>query len=145
MTSLETADAGLAPRRQCRICLKFFREMTDAQWRANAPYHVMSVRHQRAIQVRKSSLVANDPAVLRFQMLKFVQERQRSGRPDVLKVDLLKAFRVASAVIERQIEILEHRNLVDVNLVDEACAVRLTHRATAVIDAVDRDDQERAS
>jgi hypothetical protein len=144
MPSHETSDSVPLLRRQCRICLKFFRGMTEAQWRANAPYHVMSIRHQRAIQVRKSSLFAGDPAVLRFEILHVIRQRERSGNPVVPETDLVRVLKTPAHDVERQIEILAHCQLIDVVHVDETLSVRLRPDPAAVIETAERDAREHA-
>ena len=125
-------------RRQCWICLKYFSDMTEAQWRANAPYHFMSIRHRRAIRVRKSSPIADDPAVLRYEILQLIRERERSGAVVILQSDLIEAFKLPAPALQRQIELLDHRRLLEA----KDCGIRLEPEAYNVIDAAERGHQE---
>jgi hypothetical protein len=125
-------------RRQCWICLKYFREMTEAQWRANAPYHFMSIRHQRSIQVRKSSAIPGDPAVLRYEILQLIRQRERSGAVVILRSDVIAAFKLPAPALQRQLEVLDHRRLLEA----EDFGIRLKPEAYNVIDAAERDLQD---
>ena len=140
MGSTTPSIAILPSQRQCAICLRPFGEMTDAQWRINARFHYLSVRHQRAIQVRRLSVIPNDPSVVRYQILRLALSKKSSdGTTSLHAADLSTALRVPVTAIQRQLEVLEHCELLKVHADATDGAICVRPEAEAVVRAADRD------
>ncbi len=111
-----THERGQAasPRRQCSICLQFFRDMPEGQWRHNYRIHcLLSVRHRRAIAIRPESRYADDAAPLRYNLLAFAAARYRDANAVATAAEASSAFGVPLSTIAHQLRILEHRALIE--------------------------------